>query len=92
MAIVSKMTRCAACGSTAVTVDGKKTKAGLFADCMYSIELPKGEHEIVMKYHTPGLRLGAVLSILMVFVLGIIEYAGSRKRKNYGRRRYFTWI
>ena len=74
-----------------IYVDGKKAET-LNLQGLTGVKLSAGPHKIVMKYHTPGFWIGAVLSILMVFVLGIIEYAGSRKRKNYGRRRYFTWI
>ena len=74
-----------------IYVDGKKAET-LNLQGLTGVKLSAGPHKIVMKYHTPGFWIGAVLSILMVFVLGIIEYARSRKRKNYGRRRYFTWI
>ena len=63
-----------------IYVDGKKTET-LSLQGLTGVEISAGTHEIVMKYHTPGLEVGAVLSILMVFVLGVIQYAGTRKRK-----------
>ena len=74
-----------------IYVDGKKAET-LNLQGLTGVKLSAGAHKIVMKYHTPGFWIGAVLSILMVFVLGIIEYAGSRKRKTYGRKRDFTRI
>ena len=66
-----------------IYVDGKKAET-LNLQGLTGVKLSVGSHKIVMKYHTPGFWIGAVLSILMVFVLGIIEYAGSRKRKITG--------
>ncbi len=66
----------------AVTVDGKKTKTGLFADCMYSIELPKGEHEIAMKYHILGLNLGVIGSCLGIVGI-VLMHCSREKRKSY---------
>ena len=65
-----------------VTVDGKKTKTGLFADCMYSIELPEGEHEIVMKYHILGLNVGMVGSFLGIVGI-VLMHCSRKKRKSY---------
>ena len=63
-----------------IYVDGKKAET-LSLQGLTGVKISAGTHEIVMEYHTPGLRLGVVLSILMVSVLGVIEYAGSRRRK-----------
>lgn len=71
-----------------IYVDGKKAET-LNLQGLTGVKLSAGAHKIVMKYHTPGLRLGAVLSILMVFVLGIIEYAGSRKQEKLREKEIF---
>ena len=63
-----------------IYVDGKKAET-LSLQGLTGVKISAGTHNIVMKYYTPGLRMGAVLSILIVLVLGVIEYAGSRKRK-----------
>lgn len=63
-----------------IYVDGKKAET-LSLQGLTGVKISAGTHHIVMKYHTPGLGVGAVLSILMVFVLGAIQYAGTRKRK-----------
>ena len=44
------------------------------------VKLSQGTHIITMKYQTPGLKTGAVLSILMVGILGAICFA--RKFRN----------
>lgn len=55
-------------------VDGKKADL-LRADTMFSaISLEAGHHDITLKYHTPGLLAGFILSIL-----GIILLVMSRK-------------
>ena len=63
-----------------IYVDGKKAET-LSLQGLTGVKISAGTHEIVMKYHTPGLGLGAVLSILIVLVLSAIQYAGTRKRK-----------
>lgn len=63
-----------------IYVDGKKAET-MSLQGLTGVKISAGTHEIVMKYHTPGLGVGAVLSILMVSVLGVIQYAGTRKRK-----------
>ena len=53
-----------------VYVDGEKA----------DVKSIQGTHIITMKYQTPGLKTGAVLSILMVGILGAICFA--RKFRN----------
>ena len=65
-----------------IYVDGKKAETQSLQG-LTGVKLSAGTHDILMKYRTPGLRMGAVLSILMIFVLGVIEYRGARKK-------YFT--
>lgn len=47
-----------------ITVDGEETEAELFADCLYSLKLSAGEHEIRMVYHAEGLLPGMICSII----------------------------
>ena len=62
-----------------IYVDGKKTEAKSVQG-LIGVELSTGSHTITMKYQTPGLKEGAVLSILIVGMLGMIWYT---RRKKY---------
>lgn len=63
-----------------IFVDGKKVQA-VSIQGLTGIKLSKGSHEIVMRYSTPGLKQGAVLSILMVMILGISQIVVERRKK-----------
>ena len=56
-------------------VDGVRAEL-LQADTMFSaILLPKGKHDLELRYQTPGLRLGAALSLgtlLVILIFGVI--------------------
>ena len=58
-------------GGWRVWVDGKETKSSRFMDSLIKIPLIKGEHEILLTYHTPGLKTGAGISLasLALFLL-----------------------
>lgn len=45
-------------------VDGKKTKIIPVARAFLGAKLPKGEHKIELEYHTPGLLIGIITSII----------------------------
>lgn len=62
-----------------VYVDGKKADVKSIQG-LTGVKLSQGTHIITMKYQTPGLKTGAVLSILMVGILGAICFA--RKFRN----------
>ena len=64
-----------------VTVDGKKAET-FSIQGMTGVKLSAGTHEIVMKYQTPGLKEGAVLSILIAGMLGIVWIICMRKGKH----------
>ncbi len=54
------------------------------ADLMFlGLELPKGEHEIVLCYETPGLKAGAVITlvgaVLLVLMVIYIKFTDKRK-------------
>ncbi len=55
-------------------VDGKETKMETFKDTFLSVHLEEGYHAIELKYMTPGLVTGAVISSVCVglFVLSIV--------------------
>ena len=75
-----------------VTLNGKKTEAELFADCMYSIPLKKGDNTITLKYSVPGLTYGAAITAFGLLALTfccLSESASFRekfKTKTTGKR------
>ncbi len=53
-----------------MTVDGKETTIGEVNQIYVGAQIPAGEHKIVLSYETPGLMVGALLSILgMIYVV-----------------------
>lgn len=51
-------------------VDGEEVKITNFSDTFISANLKKGEHEIELRYFTPGLKVGALISgsCILIFV------------------------
>ncbi|MCD7709514.1 MAG: YfhO family protein [Clostridiales bacterium] len=49
-------------------VDGVKTDIDPWQDALIGVHLTEGEHEIRLVYVTPGLRLGALISIVCVAI------------------------
>ncbi len=63
-------------------VDGEKQDI-LKANIMFmAIPVTSGSHEIVLEYHTPGLRGGIILSIMGLILLIACEMIGWQRRKN----------
>lgn len=66
-------------------VDGKKTDIKDFEDTFISVHLDKGEHEVSLKYETPGLKLGAVVSaacvLLFIISVTIKKYIAGRNKE-----------
>ena len=65
-------------------VDGSKTEIVDYADTFISISLDKGEHEIELKYKTPYLVEGAVISgaCVLIFILLFVISGRRRGKKN----------
>ena len=60
-------------------IDGKKTDV-LRSDGLYmAVVVPEGRHEIVLRYSTPYLRAGLIISLLTLFVL--LGVCGWNKKK-----------
>lgn len=57
-------------------VDGKETEKQLFLDSLIAVSLAEGTHEIELRYMTPGLKTGAMISMgaLLVFILIIARH------------------
>lgn len=67
-----------------IYVDGKKVN-GKSIQGLTGVKLSAGTHTVTMKYRTPGLQAGAVLSILIAGILGILWYISRRKMGISGR-------
>ena len=60
-------------------VDGVKTQPQVFGEGFISVSLDEGEHEICLKYETPGFRMGLGISLISIAVFAILMYAKSRR-------------
>ena len=67
-----------------IYVDGKKVD-GKSIQGLTGVKLSAGIHTVTMKYRTPGLQAGAVLSILIAGILRILWYISRRKMGISGR-------
>ncbi len=61
-------------------VDGKEQEPEVFAEAFMSVYLEKGTHTIELRYETPGLRLGALISLGCVAAF-LMTMAVKRKRR-----------
>ncbi len=50
-------------------MDGKKSEVLRVNECYMGLKLEKGSHQIEMRYHTPLLLAGAVISFAALIVL-----------------------
>ena len=53
-------------------VDGKKTEAKYYADTFISVSLDEGQHKIELRYETPCLVMGAIISGICVVIFVIL--------------------
>lgn len=60
------------------TVDGKKVPITKTLNLFIGIKMKPGQHNVVLKYHTPGFKLGLIISILGI-ILAIVYIAVRRK-------------
>ena len=52
--------------------DGKKAEPDKFGGCLMKIALPEGSSTIELKYRTPGLIAGAVMSLAGMAILAAL--------------------
>lgn len=66
-----------------LTVDGRRTKTQIVNKGFVGAKIPAGQHKIKLQYHTPGLRLGAVISFigLLILLTGIIWQSRTWRHK-----------
>lgn len=64
-----------------ITVDGKEAKIKEVLGALMAVEVEEGEHEILLEYTLPGIKLGLALTFagIIVFIVIIIM---SKKNKN----------
>lgn len=60
-------------------VDGVETQPQVFGEGFLSVSLEEGEHEICLKYETPGFRMGLGISLTSIAVFAILMYAKRRR-------------
>lgn len=63
-----------------VFVDGKEAVSETFMESLIEIPLTEGEHQITLKYMTPGLKQGAAISLISLLLFCMVQ-AGKRRSK-----------
>jgi uncharacterized membrane protein YfhO len=55
-------------------VDGRETESELFGDAFISVSLEPGEHQVELRYHTPGFGAGLIITLVcvMLFVVSML--------------------
>ena len=64
-----------------IYVDGKEAVTQSLQG-LTEVKLSAGTHTVEMKYETPGLKVGAVLSILILIMMGISNLGWMRKKRS----------
>ena len=59
-------------GNWEVTVDGEAAAAKLVGDCMVALDLTKGEHQVVFRYHNAAFSLGWKISLACAVALLVL--------------------
>ena len=70
-------------GGWSATVNGKQAKVENVSVGFMAVWCEAGENEIVFDYMTPGLKVGATLSIVALCLTAGWVYLGMRKRRNF---------
>ena len=67
-------------------VDGQETEIEPYKDALISVHLDEGEHEILLRYRTPGLLAGGIISICCagIFALGYCLYRRKSTKRQDG--------
>lgn len=71
-------------------VDGEETEILKANFAFMALDLKAGEHEIELRYHTPGLKAGAVLSCIGAVILVFTFKFGCSKIVVIEKRTYFS--
>lgn len=70
-----------------VYVDGEEVQAEAFQDAMISVHLTEGDHHIRLQYETPGIRTGALFSVIGICGFALLTLLEARYRKHVNERR-----
>ncbi|MGG0186841.1 YfhO family protein [Bacillus rhizoplanae] len=65
-----------------VTIDGKEQPTEKIVDGLLGVKANAGDHEVVLTYHSPGLKLGisiSVVSVILTVLFAIIQARMLRK-------------
>ena len=65
-----------------IVQNGQKVRPELIGDCMISLQLQKGENQISMRYHVPGLYLGIVISLIGIALWSVIILKERKEKKS----------
>lgn len=63
------------------SIDGKETMAYIVNDMFIGIEVPEGHHDIELYYITPGIRAGAVVSVISLMISVFYLFYKGKKEK-----------
>ena len=64
------------------SIDGKPAEILNANVGFMAIELPEGTHKVELRYETPNLRIGAILSLIGLIVAAGLVVVSKRRRKN----------
>jgi uncharacterized membrane protein YfhO len=67
-------------------VDGKKTKIKPFADALIGVHLKEGTHKIELRYTTPGIQIGAAISIAALLLFLFSMWIRYKTRGKHGEK------
>jgi len=65
----------------AIELDGQRAQSLKVNDFLLGVELDAGEHTVQLRYHSPGFRLGMVLSGAGLCILGALILYRKKERK-----------
>ena len=66
-------------------IDGKPADTEMLWDALLCVQIPEGEHEVVLEYHVPWLKAGACVSGLTALLCAGAFFMAQRKSRKMGR-------
>ena len=61
-------------------MDGKECESLDFKETFLSVYLEEGAHEIELKYMTPGLEIGVIMSGVCIILFALSMWIGKRSK------------
>ena len=65
-------------------IDGKPADTEMLWDALLCVQIPEGEHEVVLEYHVPWLKAGACVSGLTALLCAGAFFMAQGKRRKMG--------